>query len=738
MIVKIKKIEKFGIFEDFSWNSNINEFKKYNLIYGWNYSGKTTLSRIFRVLETGKLLPDFNNAKFILVQENGKEISQGNFSNIEYDFRVFNVDFVEENLYWDTQEANPLFVLGEKDIELEKQMKELNSVINQLENEKEAKEKEMKKLNSEIEKMLSDKARELDRIKSPYDKRKIKKVMEGINDENVNDFYLSKIEIKNIINQLYEKKEKIQEVRLKILEESFLDNISETVKKTVVSEVIERLKNNPRINNWIREGLEIHKGKEICEFCGNPLDENLLRKYENHFSDEYSKFIEKLNSIKKRVDIYKKEIEFIKLPDEKRFYSNFEHDFIDLREEFNNIKEEYLKVLEEIIKILEIKINNPFESTDLSVSNVFINKIKEIVRKFNELIKNHNKLCDEHEKMQKELFKKLEKHFAAELIKDNKYLQKNEKLKEVNAELNKIVDQINENKERLKSIESKLSDIFKAANEINYYLNILFYKKHLKIVPKEKNRFQILRGKNRAKYLSEGEKTAIAFSYFLTKLKDKDTNLNNTIVFVDDPVSSLDSFHIYSVYSLITSELENCRQFFISTHNLEFFNLIKDWMKKSNGKKRSNCELYIIERVVLNEGETSKLRNLPETLFKYKSEYHYLFSKIKGFHDNTSGFDSLYQMPNIIRKFLEAFVGFKYSTNLKNGLEKLISNESERIKINKFINEFSHQKNLNRSLMHHDLSECLTVIDIVLKTIKEKDLEHYETLEKIFNEFKNN
>ncbi|MCF6149614.1 MAG: AAA family ATPase [Candidatus Kuenenia sp.] len=38
------KIKDFGVFRNFSWQATIPEFKKYNLIYGWNYSGKTTLT----------------------------------------------------------------------------------------------------------------------------------------------------------------------------------------------------------------------------------------------------------------------------------------------------------------------------------------------------------------------------------------------------------------------------------------------------------------------------------------------------------------------------------------------------------------------------------------------------------------------------------------------------------------------------------------------------------------------
>jgi len=51
MIRKIKSVKNFGIYRDFRWDKSLQEFERLNLIYGWNYSGKTTLSRIFQGLE---------------------------------------------------------------------------------------------------------------------------------------------------------------------------------------------------------------------------------------------------------------------------------------------------------------------------------------------------------------------------------------------------------------------------------------------------------------------------------------------------------------------------------------------------------------------------------------------------------------------------------------------------------------------------------------------------------------
>ncbi|MCE1270280.1 MAG: AAA family ATPase, partial [Acinetobacter sp.] len=60
-IKKIANIDNFGIFKSFDWDSNLKyqnkqgqdeiyDFKEINILYGRNYSGKTSLSKIIRSL----------------------------------------------------------------------------------------------------------------------------------------------------------------------------------------------------------------------------------------------------------------------------------------------------------------------------------------------------------------------------------------------------------------------------------------------------------------------------------------------------------------------------------------------------------------------------------------------------------------------------------------------------------------------------------------------------------------
>ncbi|MGB0372821.1 MAG: AAA family ATPase, partial [Opitutales bacterium] len=73
MIKKISKITNMGVFQDFDWNqtlrdrgNNVAQFLETNIIYGRNYSGKTTLSRVLRSLENKSLPDKYESPEFIV------------------------------------------------------------------------------------------------------------------------------------------------------------------------------------------------------------------------------------------------------------------------------------------------------------------------------------------------------------------------------------------------------------------------------------------------------------------------------------------------------------------------------------------------------------------------------------------------------------------------------------------------------------------------------------------------
>jgi wobble nucleotide-excising tRNase len=109
---RVTKIKDCPSFVEFRSGTDLPEFKKYNLIYGWNGSGKTSFSRVLRSFELGEnyykhpeRVPEF---EFKL--KNGKSIDQNGltaFPNI----KVFNKDFIEDSVFG-TSGPKPIFFLG--------------------------------------------------------------------------------------------------------------------------------------------------------------------------------------------------------------------------------------------------------------------------------------------------------------------------------------------------------------------------------------------------------------------------------------------------------------------------------------------------------------------------------------------------------------------------------------------------------------------------------------------------
>jgi wobble nucleotide-excising tRNase len=282
MIEKIESIKNFGVYKNLSFDAP--DFKKYNLIYGWNYSGKTTLSRLFRCIEMGKLHLDFPDAEFEIIDNEEEKIKHNKLDSSTYQFRVFNTDFVNENLYWDNQEAKPIFVLGEEDIELQKEISKLDDTVKGLEKERDELNQDKAHKNGDIERELTNKAREISRIKSsPYNKSHLKRTLSQYR-SSLGEYCLDEetlVTLRETINT--SSKDKLSYVGFKVLNQEKIDEIRDLLDKTVISQTIDRLKKNPELNNWIRTGLDLHKSKQKCEFCGSVLSNNLLSTYNERF-----------------------------------------------------------------------------------------------------------------------------------------------------------------------------------------------------------------------------------------------------------------------------------------------------------------------------------------------------------------------------------------------------------------------------------------------------------------------
>jgi wobble nucleotide-excising tRNase len=289
----------------------------------------------------------------------------------------------------------------------------------------------------------------------------------------------------------------------------------------------------------------------------------------------------------------------------------------------------------------------------------------------------------------------------------------------------------------IRELERALADAAKGAERINELLVAYFGKGDLRVIVSPDKRFQIVRDDVVAKNLSEGEKTAIAFAYFITLVQDGRHPLEDTRIVIDDPISSLDASHLFNTYALIKTQLSNCRQLFISTHSFEFYNLIREWVADDEGnehakKPQSNWKKWGVFLVKRSDDGQAFLEEIPKELLKFRSEYHYLFSTLYHFDKAEAGnFDCLLSLPNVVRRFMEAFGGIMIpmSTGLKGKMDRLFEDPVVRERVWKFINHYSHNTTVTRSLTIPDTSECKAVVQACLKAVQLWDADYFKDLE---------
>jgi wobble nucleotide-excising tRNase len=126
------------------------------------------------------------------------------------------------------------------------------------------------------------------------------------------------------------------------------------------------------------------------------------------------------------------------------------------------------------------------------------------------------------------------------------------------------------------------------------------------------------------------------------------------------------------------------------------------------------------------------LETIPDQLLKFKSEYHYLFATLSKFERNTNQeFDYLIGLPNIARRFMEAFGGIMIPTHddLHAKMERLFKDPIERERVRRFINNYSHNNSIIRALVVPDVSECKAVVTACLNCVRNWDAEYFLDLE---------
>lgn len=782
MITKIKSIKNLAVFQNFIWDTDLRDdgnniilFKPINIFYGRNYSGKTTLSRIIRALEKGRLSDKYELPEFEVSFNGSPDATIESLTRHGKKIRVFNEDFVIENLRFISnpeESITPFAILGgNTTIELE-----IQALKNELGNNEKDNESgfylELKNVNTTSKTALDTYKTALNNLniqlsnKATNNPNGIKYKSDKFGDQNYNkpklendislvlkasyvpltdeEVTLKLNTLKEILNQdiLVNSRPSID---LKTLNEKVKDLVTRPISN---SDKIEQLVKDSILNRWVKEGRVLHKEKlKNCSFCGSEIAETRWQELDSHFDEESEKLEKEIDSLLQFIDSTINSINQQVPINKNAFYSKF-HSNLDRLISF---RESVIEKVSTELNNLKYSLNN--RRNDLLNQKLHLD-VKDNTKRLEwcwSIYENYriaaNLYGNSLENEQIEAKRLLRLREVSDFIGDIQYKNEISKIKKLevaseaetqkkNGINNKISDQIRSIREK----ERLMNDEEKGAVKVNEYLNNYFGHDFLTLqaleeenqIDGKKIRFEIIRNGKKAHHLSEGECSLIAFCYFMAKLEDIETKGSKPIIWIDDPISSLDNNHIFFIYSLINSEIVQAQEFeqlFISTHNLDFLKYLK---RLPGALNKNQCHYFLLSREIDN----SKIKLMPRYLKDYVTEFNYLFHQIymcSIIEDNDENQHNLfYNFANNTRKFLEAFLYYKYPNALddKDKLTRFFGNNRQAsVMTDRINNEFSHLEGLfERSMLPIDVPEMKKTAKFILNKIQEKDIEQYEAL----------
>src|SRR5208283_4759402 len=408
--------------------------------------------------------------------------------------------------------------------------------------------RQIKMAESKLEKFCSDKAKSIrdflrsggDNQYNNYNKAKFKPKCKSLMKKDFKKLILSDGEFDKLKKKIESNpKEKLTKINYDSAElTQLITRTQSALSKMITAKIIDRFKENDQLNRWADQGFKLleENKSNICPFCNQKISENFKISLEQHFNDEYEKFSSGIDLLIVEVKIVKGKTK-ISLPHQKELYSEFSDDYETIRKTLESKLSECCVVLEKALENLENKKNNPFKSLgSQSIDSDF--DIEGVIESINNLIDNHNQKTTNFLNDIDKSRISLENHFVAECL--DEYLEMENMIPPLSENLERLLKNIEEYREKIIKLESEVVGHRKPAEEINRDLHSYLGRKEIKFKVKE-NGYLITRNGLVAEALSEGEKTAISFIYFLKSLKDKNFDITHGIIVIDDPISSLDS-----------------------------------------------------------------------------------------------------------------------------------------------------------------------------------------------------
>ena len=528
-----------------------------------------------------------------------------------------------------------------------------------------------------------------------------------------------------------------------------LDRARQCAETTISGLALQEMQDHPAMIPWLKTGYEYHDQYNLgsCLFCGNEIPKARLIALRDALDERIDRLF---GEIEATGQVLRDNTETIRsfgsnLPNERALSASLTRDYREALGDLQSSTHGLQEMIHEAVSAIAEKAKSPNKSnwSDKFGGDIVTEVVVQLSERLDRvigLIERHNREQDEFAERQQKAHNELKFAVLIERSAEHTALRDEavaaEAAQKVRQRLHtKLVDWA-------AALRNEVSDHGPAVERINTLLRAYLGHGEIRLEVFEEG-YRILRhGAVLTGPLSEGERTAIALCYFLSKLDEEGRDISEQIIVIDDPVSSLDAGALNYAFNLLKSKLQNAQQLFILTHNLVFMNEIKKWLRKLGDNGRAS--LYFLRTWQANEHgrRQAAIEEMPKLLRAYDSEYQYLFYLVK--KCSTDGMMSAeipgYIMPNVIRRVLELFLAFKVPGS--DGLGEKINRslvqdagleEARLHALNRLTQVESHSDSLDDfiSFSSMTMEETHSAAQAVLKLFELMDFYHYTRMCKL-------
>ena len=654
------------------------------------------------IIRSRKTIPQQNASQKIVLTQKGQPESKIKFENNDWEqndlrscLEVFGNAFIHENLFTgltierDNRESFTKFVLGEQAVKTAEEVAEKKKLLGANKRDLQNKLPPFVKSRSseeseEIEKFLKFSIKGLD--KDYIKKKLVQKQAELLKEQALISEPQKILKLQEPLKYEFPETNCLSLIKRinELLQEDY-SNIKDEVLNKLNQHIISNFSNGDNPKNWLRKGLLYSKDLEHgnCPFCGQVLKNasELIGVYHSYFDPAYTEFI---NRIETELSKNIRTVENISFSQKT--------DLQDALTKANNYKdliadENFQKKLSELQKIIEqlnesrlnyekkqlvvgmrtqadLKNKSPYKSVEkidcsdfntaaesyrelLADAKDVISQIRIHIENFKRPYRDSETIQDKTEQITQEIKDLRYKKARIEQDKDcREYLNFQERIDELQGSISTQEEKLEKDQsDYLRNYFAEINMLFGKLGGKNFKLERVMQKRgHLPVYSlKVKFRDEEIPNDQLKTVFSDSDRRALALAVFWAKINLKpDTEKANSIIILDDPVTSFDENRMTNSINLFKDAIGQIDQMIILTHYTHF---IKRFCEITKEKQITTKFLEIGQ-----DSTTSFLTESSREDF-VASDYQKIFMKIYNFinknHSESIKAD--------LRRFLENF-----------------------------------------------------------------------------------